>query len=1025
MGWSDRRRGPAGWPSGSTTSAALTAALGIDRSAWSPSPTTGAARSRSAGRSPTGTQLAGLVLANTGVHHAAGTAAARADPAGPDRPAARDLVCVRTPTFVRGAAALSRPRLPQAVRAGLAPPYARRGVGGVAIGDFVADIPLEADHPSRAALDAVAAGLTELPTCPALLLWGRPRPGVQPRVTWRTCCDRLPQADVQWYPRAPRTWSPRTCRRPPRRRLALGAGPLPPRTRRRAEPARRLEPAACGPAQQARRRRPVDGRGRAARRDGRHHLLRRTGDPDRRPGRRVCGRTASAPGDRVALLVPPGVDLTVAVYACWRAGAVIVVADAGLGLRGWADALRSAGPDHVIGDPPRAARGPRAAGARPADPADAPPRGVAEALGWRPSLAELSRRGAGGPALPPPDRGRREAAVLFTSGATGPAKGRGLHGLAQLRAQLDAVRQVMGLGPRRTGWSPPSLPSRSTGRRWGSAAAVPDMDVTAPGTLTAAALADAVAAVDATVVFASPAALRNVVATAVALDRRPASRRSAAVRRVMSAGAPVPVVAAAAVAESAAERRAAHAVRDDRGAAGDRHLARRDRGRRRRQRGLRRRAAARRPGSAQPTRRRSGRADGELTAEPGVTGEICVAAPHVKERYDRLWAAEQASARNPGWHRTGDVGHLDAAGRLWVEGRLVHVITTADGPVTPVGVEQRVEALAGVGGGRRGRRRPRRHPAARAWSWSPTEIDDRRTGAGRWLTPTLTVRSARPGRTGGGRARGPTHLPVDIRHDSKIDRAPGRAAGPAACSSGAAGRPAVKVLVTGASGMLGGGDRAGAGRPRRPGDRAAAPPGRARAARGAGRRRRSGRGPAGRGRPGRGGPPRRQGQRHRRVAGLPAGQHRWAPGRRRRLPDGRRAAAGARVVAVGGPRGSVSGRGAAPGPADPDRRPRAVRPEQGARPSSSHWRRTRPDWRWSPSVRIWSGDRATPSWSAGSWTGAGPVGCLGRGGCGAGRHAPTSTMRSMRWSPPWTAHRVAHGQALVVSNGEPRPVRSC
>ena len=49
------------------------------------------------------------------------------------------------------------------------------------------------------------------------------------------------------------------------------------------------------------------------------------------------------------------------------------------------------------------------------------------------------------------------------------------------------------------------------------------MDVTAPGTLTAAALADAVAAIEATVVFASPAALRNVVATAGAstADQRP------------------------------------------------------------------------------------------------------------------------------------------------------------------------------------------------------------------------------------------------------------------------------------------------------------------------------------------------------------------------------------------------------------------------------------------------------------------------------------------------------------------------
>ena len=99
-------------------------------------------------------------------------------------------------------------------------------------------------------------------------------------------------------------------------------------------------------------------------------------------------------GDRVALLVPPGADLAAAVYACWRAGAVIVVADPGLGPRGLARALRGAGPDHVIGvprglllardarraraahrrrtghpgDPAAARRGPRAGRARPDRP---------------------------------------------------------------------------------------------------------------------------------------------------------------------------------------------------------------------------------------------------------------------------------------------------------------------------------------------------------------------------------------------------------------------------------------------------------------------------------------------------------------------------------------------------------------------------------------------------------------------------------------------------------------------------------
>ena len=75
---------------------------------------------------------------------------------------------------------------------------------------------------------------------------------------------------------------------------------------------------------------------------------------------------------------------------------------------------------------------------------------------------------------------------------------------------------------------------------------------------------------------------------------------------------------------------------------------------------------------------------------------MCVRAAHIKERYDRLWVTDRAATPAAGWHRTGDVGHFDSAGRLWIEGRLVHVIVTAEGPMTPVGIERRVEAVAGV-----------------------------------------------------------------------------------------------------------------------------------------------------------------------------------------------------------------------------------------------------------------------------------------------------------------------------------------
>jgi acyl-CoA synthetase (AMP-forming)/AMP-acid ligase II len=162
-----------------------------------------------------------------------------------------------------------------------------------------------------------------------------------------------------------------------------------------------------------------------------------------------------------------------------------------------------------------------------------------------------------------------------------------------------------------------------------------------------------------------------------------------------------------------------------------------------------------------------GLADGPLTGTPGTTGEVCVRAPHVKDRYDALWATERASSRDPGWHRTGDVGHLDDEGRLWIEGRLPHVVTTADGVVTPVGVEQRVEALdavsaaATVGVGPTGAQVvvvvvvPAAAPRGATLRLADADLADAvRSAAGTDVAAVLVT----------GR------LPVDIRHQSKVDR---------------------------------------------------------------------------------------------------------------------------------------------------------------------------------------------------------------------------------------------------------------
>ena len=166
-------------------------------------------------------------------------------------------------------------------------------------------------------------------------------------------------------------------------------------------------------------------------------------------------------------------------------------------------------------------------------------------------------------------------------------------------------------------------------------------------------------------------------------------------------------------------------------------------------------------------RRLRGRPHREPVRE--LTGEILVRAPHVKDRYDRLWITEPQVPRIPGWHRTGDVGHLDDAGRLWVEGRLGHILRTPSGIATPVAAEHAAESVAGtgraaiVGVGPAGTQvgvavLETVPPARRAATAGPELASAVRTavaGAGLELAAVLVVPA----------------LPTDIRHNSKIDRA--------------------------------------------------------------------------------------------------------------------------------------------------------------------------------------------------------------------------------------------------------------
>jgi acyl-coenzyme A synthetase/AMP-(fatty) acid ligase len=113
------------------------------------------------------------------------------------------------------------------------------------------------------------------------------------------------------------------------------------------------------------------------------------------------------------------------------------------------------------------------------------------------------------------------------------------------------------------------------------------------------------------------------------------------------------------------------------------------------------------------------------------------------------------------WHRTGDVGHLDLDDNLWIEGRVVHLVHTLDGAVSPVPIEVAAETVPGV----------RRAAAVGVGPLGVQQVvvvveDEHDAQASPALA--AAVRAAVAPQLVAAVWCGP--LPVDIRHNAKIDR---------------------------------------------------------------------------------------------------------------------------------------------------------------------------------------------------------------------------------------------------------------
>jgi acyl-CoA synthetase (AMP-forming)/AMP-acid ligase II len=308
------------------------------------------------------------------------------------------------------------------------------------------------------------------------------------------------------------------------------------------------------------------------------------------------------------------------------------------------------------------------------------------------------------------------AAIIFTSGGTGPPKGV-LYEHGMFDAQVELIRDFYGIRPGEIDLSGfPLFALFNSGM--GVTTVIPDMDPTRPAEVDPAKIIEAVRDLGVTQSFGSPA-LWNRVGRYCEEN----GVRLESLKRVLSAGAPVPL--------HVLQRMTAALPTD-----GDIHtpfgateslpvasISGRE--------VLGTTAAKSRRGAGTCVGRTFPKIDvkiieivdgpirslGGVRACPaGEIGEIVVRGPSVTREYFRR-AEATALAKIPDgdtfWHRMGDVGYKDAEGLLWYCGRKAHIVETANGRMFSVPCEAIFNehadvyrsALVGIGA------KPRQTPA--------------------------------------------------------------------------------------------------------------------------------------------------------------------------------------------------------------------------------------------------------------------------------------------------------------------------
>lgn len=399
-------------------------------------------------------------------------------------------------------------------------------------------------------------------------------------------------------------------------------------------------------------------------------------------------RAGLLPGTRIALLVPQSIEFVSTVFGLLKAGLVQILIDPGMGRRNLVRCLAEAEPEAMLAIPAAHA--------------------VSWVLGRRfPKLR--SRITVGSPRFPgswsfqrmletaaedeaiEPVADATPAAIIFTTGSTGPPKGV-LYTHATFRAQVEKIRSFYGIQPGEIDL--PGFPLFALfNAAMGVSTVIPDMDPTRPADVDPRLFIETAADFQVTQSFGSPA-LWNTVGR---YCERQSGRPLSSIKRVLSAGAPVPphvlrrVLAAI---HPQGEMHTPYGATEALPVASNSAQIILDETMFASQTGAGTCVGERFEGiewkviaiDDSPIRDLAS----AVELPHGEIGELMVAGEVVTQTYVTRTEANAIHKVRDGdryWHRMGDVGYLDESDRFWFCGRKSHRVRTAAGTMFTIPCE--------------------------------------------------------------------------------------------------------------------------------------------------------------------------------------------------------------------------------------------------------------------------------------------------------------------------------------------------